>query len=263
MSELTLTDLAAAPAADSDRTDSAPSRSRWGFWATTAWGVAAFAAMLLADLGATIAVLVSWGVDETNIPSAAELQSHATVVATAALVHLPVCVAVLMLAVRLARVSVADYLALKRFDATHLLIGLACIFGYLAAVDILTYVSGRSLSVPFVQGIYRTAVEGGTLPILLLGVLVAAPLSEELLFRGFLLRGWAASRLGAVGAVVLTSAIWAMIHTQYDWITVAQIFGLGLLLGWLRLRSGSTVLTILLHGAYSAGAMVQAAILAG
>jgi CAAX protease family protein len=263
VSDLTLTDLAAAPAVDTARVDPAPARSRWGFWTTTAWAVAVFAAMLLVDLAATVAVLVSWGVDENSMPTAAELQSHATIVAAAALAHLPVCVAVLMLAVRLARTSVADYLALKRFDTAHLLIGLACTFGYLAAVDILTYVSGRGLSVPFVQGIYRTAVEGGTLPVLLLGVLVAAPVSEELLFRGFLLRGWTASRLGAVGAVVLTSAIWAVIHTQYDLIIVGQIFGLGLLLGWLRLRSGSTVLTIVLHGAYSAGAMVQAAILAG
>jgi membrane protease YdiL (CAAX protease family) len=263
VSDLTLTDLAAAPAVDTALVGPAPARSRWGFWATTAWGVAVFATMLLVDLAATIAVLVSWGVDESSMPTAAELQSHATIVATAALAHLPVCVAVLMLAVWLARVSVADYLALKRFDAAHLLIGLACTFGYLAAVDIVTYLSGRSMSVHFVQEIYRTAVEGGTLPLLLLGVLVAAPVSEELLFRGFLLRGWSASRLGAVGAVVLTSAIWAVIHTQYDWIIVGQIFGLGLLLGWLRLRSGSTVLSIVLHGAYSAGALVQAAILAG
>jgi membrane protease YdiL (CAAX protease family) len=169
----------------------------------------------------------------------------------------------LMLAVRLARVRVADYLALKRFDTTSLLNGLACTFAYLAAVDILTYVSGRDMAVPFVQAIYRTAVESGTLPLLLLAILVAAPVSEELFFRGFLLRGWAASRLGTVGAVVLTSAIWAVVHTQYDWIIVGQIFGLGLLLGWLRLRSGSTVLTIVLHGAFSAGALIQAAILAG
>jgi membrane protease YdiL (CAAX protease family) len=263
VSELTLTDLAAAPASDSPAVGTASARPRWGFWATTAWGIGAFAAMFAVEFAATVGVLMWWGVDENSLPTAAELSSHATVVSIATLAHLSACVAVLMLAVRLARVSVADYLALKRVDAASLLIGMACTFGYLAAVDILTYASGRGLAVPFVQAIYRTAVENGTLPLLLLAILVAAPVSEELFFRGFLLRGWAASRLGAVGAVVLTSAIWAVVHTQYDWIIVGQIFGLGLLLGWLRLRSGSTVLTIVLHGAYSAGAMVQAAILAG
>jgi hypothetical protein len=34
---------------------------------------------------------------------------------------------------------------------------------------------------------------------------------------------------------------------QYDWFFLAQVFGLGLLFGWLRWRSGSTLLTIMLH----------------
>ncbi len=103
----------------------------------------------------------------------------------------------------------------------------------------------------------------GTLWLLLLAVLVAAPIGEELLFRGFLLRGWAASRLRAPGGVVLTSAIWAGMHVRYDWVNIGSIFGLGLLLGYLRMRSGSTVPTIIAHSAYGLAATVQAAILAG
>ncbi len=262
MSELILTDLATAPGTDPHEVAAVPARSRWGFWATTAWGVAVVAAMFAAGLGATVAVLWWWLVAGKAIPAAAELTSNAILLSAVTLASLPACVAVLMLAVRLARTSVVDYLALARVDPAILLTGLACTFAYLAAVDILTYVSGRSLSIPFMQGIYRTAIESGTLPLLLLGVLVAAPVMEELLFRGFLLRGWAASRLGTTGAVVLTSAIWALTHTQYDWIVIGQIFGLGLLFGHLRLRSGSTLTTILLHAAYNAGAVIQAAILA-
>jgi CAAX protease family protein len=264
VSEMILTDLAAAPGIDSQAVAAAPApaRSRWGFWATTAWGIAVVAAMFAAGMAATVAVLSWWLVAGKPIPDEAELGSNAILVSAAALASLPACVAVLMLAVGLARASVADYLALKRIDAAILLTGMACTFAYLAAVDILTYVSGRSLSVPFMQGIYRTAVESGTLPLLLLSVLVAAPVTEELVFRGFLLRGWAASRLGATGAVVLTSAIWAGTHAQYDWIVIGQIFGLGLLLGSLRLRSGSTLTTVLLHAAYNAGAVIQAVILA-
>jgi hypothetical protein len=261
VSELILIDLAAAPGTDSHEVAAAPARSRWGFWATTAWGVAVSAAMFAAGMAATVAVLGWWLVTGKPIPAEAELGSNAILLSAVTLASLPAGVAVLMLAVRLARASVADYLALKRVDTAILLTGLACTFAYLAGVDILTYVSGRSLSVPFMQGIYRTAVESGTLPLLLLGVLVAAPVVEELLFRGFLLRGWAASRLGTTGAVVLTSAIRAVTHTQYDWIIIGQIFGLGLLLGHLRLRSGSTPTTILLHAAYNAGAVIQAAIL--
>jgi membrane protease YdiL (CAAX protease family) len=140
---------------------------------------------------------------------------------------------------------------------------LGCTLAYLAVVDVLAHMSSRGISAPFVQEIYRTARESGMLPFVLLAILVAAPVTQELLFRGFLLRGWAASRLGAIGAVPLTAAVWAVMHVQYDWITISQVFGLGLLFGWLRIRSGSTVTTILLHALYSAVAVIQAAILAG
>ena len=83
MSDLTLTDLAAAPAVDTALVGPAPARSRWGFWATTAWGVAVFATMLLVDLAATIAVLVSWGVDENSMPTAAVIATSAAAVARA------------------------------------------------------------------------------------------------------------------------------------------------------------------------------------
>ena len=42
------------------------------------------------------------------------------------------------------------------------------------------------------------------------------PVFEELFFRGFLLEGFRRTFLGTTGAVVLTSLLWAVIHTQYD-----------------------------------------------
>jgi uncharacterized protein len=36
-------------------------------------------------------------------------------------------------------------------------------------------------------------------------------------------------------------------HVQYDWLGIGQVFVTGLVLGWLRWRSGSTWLTIALH----------------
>jgi hypothetical protein len=59
--------------------------------------------------------------------------------------------------------------------------------------------------------------------------------------------GVAHSRLGAVGAVVLTAAIWSFSH-QYDVRNSANVFLLGLLLGAARLHTGSVLLTVGLHG---------------
>jgi len=43
------------------------------------------------------------------------------------------------------------------------------------------------------------------------------------------------------------SLAWAALHIQYDWAGMLQIFVVGLFLGWIRWRSGSTLLTFLLH----------------
>jgi membrane protease YdiL (CAAX protease family) len=85
---------------------------------------------------------------------------------------------------------------------------------------------------------------------------------EEVLFRGFLLPGFAASRLGPTGAIAVTSVIWAAMHLQYQPFYLIQVFALGAAFGWLRLRSGSTLLTILLHGLVNLTSLVQAALIA-
>jgi hypothetical protein len=36
-------------------------------------------------------------------------------------------------------------------------------------------------------------------------------------------------------------------HVQYDWYGITQVFFIGMVLGWIRWRSGSTLLTIVLH----------------
>ena len=79
-------------------------------------------------------------------------------------------------------------------------------------------------------------------------LVVLAPLSEELLFRGFAYAGLAPSMIGPVGAIVLTSAVWAVIHVQYAWPLIVQIFIFGVVFGIVRWRSGSLWPPIIAHG---------------
>jgi membrane protease YdiL (CAAX protease family) len=252
-------------AVSSDILRAPPRASRWGFWATCAWGVAILAATLAAQIGAIVVVLIVWAqIDSASVPTSSHAAtSNAIVLSAVTLAALPVTLLIIGLATRFARVRFADYVALKPVDGAAIRLWLACTLAYLVMVDVLGYVSGRGLSVPFVMELYASARASGTMVLMLLAVVVAAPISEELLFRGFLLRGWAASRIGVAGAIALTSAIWAGLHVQYDLVTMGEIFGLGLLFGWLRVRTGSTLTTIGLHGIYSLGAVIQAAILAG
>jgi hypothetical protein len=94
---------------------------------------------------------------------------------------------------------------------------------------------------------------------LAVALIVAAPLMEEFLFRGFLFRGYAPSSLGIAGAILLTSAGWAAMHVQYETFYIVQIFLLGCAFGWLRWRSGSTALTVILHAMVNAAALAQVA----
>src|SRR6185436_19531912 len=100
------------------------------------------------------------------------------------------------------------------------------------------------------------------LPLYFFSFAVLAPIQEELLFRGFLYRGLSLS-FGPWTTILLTSAVWSVVHLQYNWFYLGEIFLLGAVFGWLRMRSGSTILTILLHGTMnalatlSAGAMVS------
>lgn len=86
---------------------------------------------------------------------------------------------------------------------------------------------------------------------------VAAPVFEELFFRGFFFRGIQQSRLGNVGAVLITSFFWSIIHVQYDLPLIIWIFLLGILLGIARARSNSTYLTIALHALLNLIATIQ------
>ena len=89
---------------------------------------------------------------------------------------------------------------------------------------------------------------------LLAAVVVAAPIGEEVLFRGFLFRGLA--RPGwEVHAIGATALVWALLHTQYSYFVVGEVFLEGLMLGWFRWASGSTVLTIGMHMLKNALAM--------
>jgi len=96
---------------------------------------------------------------------------------------------------------------------------------------------------------YLSAERASAFLIFLIGGCIAVPVMEEFVVRGFMFRGWSLSFLGPVGSIVVTSVLWAMIHTQYDWFQRFWIFVTGLALGHFRWRSNSTWLTVIVHSA--------------
>ena len=82
-------------------------------------------------------------------------------------------------------------------------------------------------------------------------IVVGAPLSEELLFRGFLFPALVKSRFGFSGATVVTTTSWTLLHLGYSLAGLFEVFLVGLVLTGLLWRSGSLRVPILCHGLYN------------
>jgi uncharacterized protein len=213
----------------------------WGYWATLGWALLAFVASQFAAL-----VALLW-LRQGDVSSLLSTPFDGAMVTLFIMIADPLMVAVIMLAVRLARSQQAEYLALTLPPARYLYRGLVWLVGLVAASDALLYLGGYPLVTPFQLQSYTTAVAEGWLPALLVGAILVAPAGEEIMFRGFVFRGWARSDRTTWPAIVVISVLWAGLHVQYDWTGILQIFVIGLFLGWMRWRSGSTLLTFLLH----------------
>jgi len=93
--------------------------------------------------------------------------------------------------------------------------------------------------------------------LLVLGIAFFAPVLEEVIFRGFLLKGLSNSSLGVYGAIFLTSFVWAIIHTQYGWGYLLLIFMIGLVLGYARIRTNSLLVPIMMHVFFNLVACIE------
>ena len=85
----------------------------------------------------------------------------------------------------------------------------------------------------------------------LIAIGIGAPLSEELLFRGFLFSGLAKTRLAFVGTALLTTLLWTGLHAGYSIFGLIEVFAIGLYLSWLLVRTGSLWAPIFCHAVYN------------
>jgi membrane protease YdiL (CAAX protease family) len=228
---------------------SLPPPRPWGHLSTIAWAIVA--ALASAVAGAAMLALLFPDLSTIDVMKDARLFAWLSLAAVIGEL------VVLYGAAKLAGWSAREYLGLVMPSRRELIFSLAVIVALVVVIDTVTWLLGRDVVTPFQVDIYRSARETGSWLPLLIAVVVGAPLAEEIMFRGFLFRGWARTPRQVWPAIIVISALWALMHTQYNWFGIGQIFIIGLVLGWLRWASGSTLLVILLHGLVNAWATVQ------
>ncbi len=210
----------------------------WGIWATLAFAILAF--VLGQAMGFAVLSLVK-SIDPGRV------DTDGTAVAIYTLISNPVEIVTLVLAIQLLGSDAREYLGLDVPNRRDVAIAVAALAAAIAVADATTFALGKDMVPPFQIELHRTAREEGSLPWLWLAIVLAAPVGEELLFRGFMFRGFVHEPRDAVPGILIISLIWSMLHVQYDWFGTAQVFAIGLLFGFVRWRTGSTTLVILMH----------------
>ena len=145
---------------------------------------------------------------------------------------------------------------------------LALVTGVVASLACLAL--EEALSRTFGISFELSAAERGMFPVttvqLLVGVAVMGflgPFAEELYFRGFLL-GWLRQRMGTVSAIALSALVFALVHFfmlmhpgASGWITTGEIFGVGVLMAFWVVRTGSLWSSYAVHIGYNCVVVMQ------
>jgi len=172
--------------------------------------------------------------------------------------HLPILLAwawmlvTLVVAVRVRHAAVAEYLG---WDVPRLAAVILAVAATLVGWSGFWYLSSGGASIGFATNLYRHYLDAGGSPLGLLlasyPALIYAPVVEETMFRGFLWRGLAASRLGNWGAWLITSALFLALHIDggRNLADLTSVGVGGLILGLVRWHTGSTTACMIAHSA--------------
>ncbi len=96
---------------------------------------------------------------------------------------------------------------------------------------------------PPIEAILKSS-DSSTLWFLCFGIIVLAPISEELIFRRFIF-GFLAPHLGFISSMLLTAAFFAAIHMS--WYSLPALFLLGIGFQLIYLKFGSLYPAIIMH----------------
>ncbi|MGK7887922.1 MAG: lysostaphin resistance A-like protein [Leptolyngbyaceae cyanobacterium] len=229
-----------------DELMAASASPRWGLWATLGWSLVIIGLFMVSQ---TYVVLVAVAVATMQRPEidptqfTVQVANSGFVLSVATLVSAPICMGAIALVIQGRPASIKRYLELHRPDWRSLFLWCFITVGLIYGLDYLKSFIDRIPS-SFTADLYNTAE---FVPLLYLAVAVAAPLFEEVFFRGFVFQGLYHSWVGIWGAVFVSSVLWAVIHMQYDVYDMGGIFIFGVALAIAQFRTHSLYIPIAMH----------------
>lgn len=233
-------------AMESEPPQPAAERNPPGFWKTTALGVAVLLVSQFLGAGALF-FHGSPGASASHSEYFAFMSTATTLSSIGGM---------LLALIVVFRAGAARFgiLPLPRSATKQVILWIAGALCLAVAADLVKMLLGGTSASEFVLDMYAAS----TTPLLLIfAIVVAAPVFEEVLFRGLLFAGWSRSRLGATGTILLTTVLWTGIHLQYGAYELGQVFAIGILLGFARYRTGSLLVPIAMHVALNLAATAQ------
>ena len=224
----------------------------WGPWATVGFGLVIIVVSLFVQVVITIVFVVAGfftetepGLNELGFFDWLETINLGLLISLSVIISSVVCIALLIVFIKARRGdTVAGYLGLKAISAKAALVSLAVLVVFLG----LEVLANTVFEAPAESDIMVDAYASSVWPALFwIAVIVVGPVFEEVLFRGFLFQGLRYSRIGVIGAVIVTSLVWAVSHLQYGLFQIAWIFVFGIILGIMRYRTGSLWTPMIMH----------------
>jgi membrane protease YdiL (CAAX protease family) len=231
--------------------EDAPARF-WGPWATVGFGLVILIISMIVQVIITViffvAELAPMSREDLDLFDYTELLNRidlGLMLSLSIILSAVVCLGLVYVFIKAKRgTSFRKYIGFRRISGKAVLAVLGVMIAFLVLSALVNYVLG----VPEETDVMTEAYVASIWPALFwIAVILFGPLFEEVFFRGFLYEGFRNSRLGVIGAILLTSLAWALSHVQYGYFEIATIFVLGIILGIARYKTGSIWAPLIMH----------------
>ncbi|CAA6813761.1 MAG: Unknown protein [uncultured Sulfurovum sp.] len=230
----------------------------WQFWGTFFWGIMILFVFNIGQMLPLVAYMLYQGLELTEASFNqffANVEKDSFLLFLSAMGGMVFTVPFVLGIAKLKKGSILkEYFSLNGFTAKTLGFSVLVFILLYIAIGLLIEAMGAKEIPDFMMNLEYPSL--WTKIALLIAVVVAAPIVEEVVFRGFLLKGFSQTFMGIHGAVFVTSALWAVIHLQYEMVYMLMIFLIGLVFSYARIQTNSLYIPILMHSLMNLFAML-------